>query len=657
MTCFIAQGCCILLVVCSVFAFQNHEQVLVKFKTGATASQIDSLSRGLGLAKVKFIQEVGVTLFNVTSRLSVGEVVAACEKSNFVEYAEANQTVAAFVSSPSANVTLAASATPVQQATGPATYKAGEVLLKFKNQVQQQGINRVLSQVGIQVIKQLSAVQVYRCRISGTKSVLDAVAQCKSSPDVEYAEPNYIYHTSIVPNDPRFSSLYGMRMIQAPEAWDIQKGSKSVIVGVIDTGIDANHKDLRDNVWRNPGESGNGKENNRVDDDNNGFVDDVQGWDFVNNDNKPFDDNEHGTHVSWSIGAVGNNSEGVAGVSWNVSIMPLKFLDASGSGSTGDAVEAIIYATNLGAKILSNSWGGGGRSQALEDAIQFANDHGVLFVAAAGNEFSNNDQAPTFPANYEIENVISVAASTENNRLAGFSNFGAKTVELAAPGNQILSTVPGDRYALLSGTSMATPHVSGAAALVLSQYPTLTMQQLAVRLLGSVDLSAAYAGKVSTGGRLNVNRALSTNPIIARTTRLENTTDPGPYTVAAEVVDDSQVQTVTLTFQTMGNSAVEINMPRIGDNRYQGEIPTQPDGTTIVYFVSARDDSGNTTRDSNFTFSIAGSGNGGGCGSLRAIGFEIENPVGRATMIGLANVLFFVAPIVLLGRTRKKTKK
>jgi len=561
MTCFTTQVCCILVLVVSAWALQNSAQVLVKFKTGATPKQIEALSQSLGLTKVKVISEVGITLFDVTSDLSVSQVVAACEENAFVEYAEANQTVAAFAAAPGVGLTgsAAASASATQQSpVATAEFKPGEVLIKFKSQVAQPQVNSVLNQVGIQIIKQVSAVQVYLCRINGEKTVTNAIAQCNASPDVEYAEPNYIYHASIVPNDPRFSSLYGMRMIQAPEAWDVQKGSKAVMVGVIDTGVDANHKDLRDNIWQNPGESGNGKENNNIDDDNNGFVDDVRGWDFVNNDNNPFDDNEHGSHVSGSVGAVGNNAEGVAGVSWNVSLIPLKFLDANGSGSTIDAVEAIIYGTNVGAKILSNSWGGGGRSQALEDAINFANDNGVLFVAAAGNESANNDQAPSFPANYEVENVISVAANTESDRLAGFSNFGEKSVELAAPGNQILSTVPGDRYAFLSGTSMATPHVSGAAALIWSQYPNMTMQQLIIRLLGSVDRRSDYADKVSTGGRLNVNRALSTDPIIARTTRLANTTDPGPYVVQTEVVDDSQVQSVSLTFQTTGKPPCRI---------------------------------------------------------------------------------------------------
>ncbi|RMF67578.1 MAG: subtilase, partial [Calditrichaeota bacterium] len=289
-----------------------------------------------------------------------------------------------------------------------ADFKPGEVLIKFKRTVGQPQITSVLTSAGIQITQAFNEVSVYLCRITDNESVLKTIEQCQASPDVEYAEPNYIYKASVVPNDPRFSQLFGMTITEADKAWDIQTGSKSVIVGVIDTGVDHGHEDLAANIWHNPGESGGGKENNNVDDDGNGFVDDFQGWDFINNDNDPFDDNQHGTHVSGTIGAVGNNGKGVVGINWSVSIMPLKFLSRDGSGTTDDAVQAIIYATQMGAKVLSNSWGGGGRSQALEDAIRFANDHGVLFVAAAGNDSNDNDRFPTYPANYEVDNVISV---------------------------------------------------------------------------------------------------------------------------------------------------------------------------------------------------------------------------------------------------------
>ncbi len=649
-----AHLCFILLFSTGGFSGQDGREVLIKFKKGASTSQVDSLRERLGLVKQKSISELDVSLFKVTSDLSVSEVLAACAAAPIVEYAEPNQTFSASSSSAGASVTAAAAAaTPQQTARQPAEYKPGEVLVKFKSQVPQQQINSVLSQAGIQIVRQLASTEVYLCSVASARSVPEAVAQCNASNDVAYAEPNYIYHASVIPDDPRFSSLFGMVMIQAPEAWDQQTGSKSVIMGVIDTGVDTDHPDLKQNIWVNPGESGGGKENNQVDDDNNGFVDDVHGWDFVNNDNNPFDDNNHGTHVSGSAGAVGNNSEGVAGVSWQVSIVPLKFLDANGSGSTADAVEAIIYGTNLGAKILSNSWGGGGRSQTLEDAIRFANNNGVLFVAAAGNESANNDNAPSFPANYEVENVISVAANTRNDRLAGFSNFGATTVHLAAPGDQILSTVPRGRYESFSGTSMATPHVSGACALVWSQFPQASMQQIIIRLLGSVDRRSEYAGKVVTGGRLNVNRALSTDPIIARTTKITNTADTGPYLIETDVVDDSGIRAVTLNYQVLGAEVVEVMMSPAGDDHFSAEIPVQASGATVVYFVTAEDDAGNVTRDANVTFTITSDTGGGGCGSLTFLVAK-DGSVGTAAIVGLVNIIFFILPVWVLRSRRSK---
>ncbi|MFQ6113945.1 MAG: S8 family peptidase, partial [bacterium] len=442
-----------------------------------------------------------------------------------------------------------------------------------------------------------------------------------------------------------------------------QTGSKSIIVGVIDTGVDPEHEDLAANIRINQGEFGSGKENNNVDDDGNGFVDDFQGWDFINDDNDPFDDNDHGTHVSGTVGAVGNNNKGVVGVNWNVSILPLKFLGSDGSGTSIDAIEAILYATDMGAKVLSNSWGGGGFSRTLEDAVKFARDHGVLFVAAAGNESSNNDSFPTYPANYEVDNVISVAASTSRDNLAGFSNFGKRTVDLAAPGSNIVSTLPLNRYGSLSGTSMATPHVSGAAALVWAQYPNITMSQVKIRILGSVDRNSDLANRVATGGRLNVNKALSTNPIIANTTRLENTLDEvGPYVVESDIIDDVSVQSATLAYQVSGQQTVTAPMTSTGTDHYRGEIPGQSLGSTIIYFVKATDNDGNETKDSNFTFAIAEPTNGDcGCGKP-ALDFDLENSKVRTTVNALANISFFMLPLLAYKihanrRKKRNTKK
>jgi hypothetical protein len=297
--------------------------------------------------------------------------------------------------------------------------------------------------------------------------------------------------------------------IDAPEAWNVTTGSRSVVIGVIDSGIDVSHPDLAANIWRNPGEiPGNG-----LDDDNNGFIDDVTGWDFVSNDNVPQDGDGHGTHVAGTIGGVGNDGRGVAGVNWQVSLLPLKFLSDSGSGSTAAAIAAINYATalrNRGVNIVAtnNSWGGGGFSSSLQDAIRRHGEAGILFVAAAGNESSNNDALAAYPANYALPNVISVAAVDRSDQLASFSNYGATRVHIGAPGVAIYSTTPGNRYASYNGTSMAAPHVAGVAGLLAAANPQATMAEIRAAILDSAVPIQALAGRSTTGGRLNAAAAL-----------------------------------------------------------------------------------------------------------------------------------------------------
>ncbi|MEO5969533.1 MAG: S8 family peptidase [Bdellovibrionia bacterium] len=297
--------------------------------------------------------------------------------------------------------------------------------------------------------------------------------------------------------DPQLAKAYGLTKTHTIEAWDVSKGSKDVIVADIDTGIDYNHDDLAFNIWRNP----------KPTDKN-----DVVGFDFVHNDGLPFDDNEHGTHTAGTIGAVGGNGIGISGVNQRVSLMSLKFLSGDGSGTTADAIRAIDYAINHGAKVLSNSWGGKGDpdNQALKDAIDRAKTKDVLFIAAAGNDGADNDGSDAdYPAAFDNDNLIAVAATDERDSLAFFSNYGKKSTHLAAPGVNIYSTIPGGKYASLSGTSMACPHVAGGAALLWSMHPKWNYKKVKDVLMKTVDKIPALANKTISGGRMNVLKALN----------------------------------------------------------------------------------------------------------------------------------------------------
>ena len=329
------------------------------------------------------------------------------------------------------------------------------------------------------------------------------------------AEPDYIRQGLLVPNDPKYldGTLWGLNQasdvdVDAPEGWDVRASAGSIVVAVIDTGVRYTHQDLAANMWVNSGEArGNG-----VDDDGNGVVDDVYGFDAYNNDGDPMDDQSHGTHCAGTIGGVGNNGIGITGVAWGVKVMACKFLSNTGSGTDSDAIRCIDYARSKGAKVLSNSWGGGGANSSLLAAIERCRAAGVLFVAAAGNESNNNDSWASYPASYTTDNIISVAATTRTDALASFSNYGATSVDLGAPGDGIYSTVSGSNsaYATYSGTSMATPHVAGALAMIAAQYPTESYTSLISRLLSGTDKIGSLSGKTKSGGRMNLAKSLGT---------------------------------------------------------------------------------------------------------------------------------------------------
>ena len=369
--------------------------------------------------------------------------------------------------------------------------------------------------------------------------VQSAITTYKSNPDVLYAEPDYVLsivpvqtgsilnsvNSAIIlsiPNDPYFPDQWSFHNtgqtvgtpgadIDAPGAWGLSTGSGSIVVAVIDTGVLYTHSDLSANIWNNTNETpGNG-----IDDDHNGYIDDIKGWNFITNTSDPIDDNGHGTHVAGTIGAVGNNAIGVAGVNWQVRIMPLKAFDPAGAGATSDAIKAMEYANANGASVISNSWGGPDYSQALKDAIDAS--PAVVVCAAGNNAPYNIDINASYPASYTSANIISVAATDQNDQLASFSHYGPISVDLAAPGTYIWSTTNRDgTYAQMSGTSMATPHVSGVAALVKSANPSLNPLQIKNIIISTVDQKTSLSGKVASGGRLNAYKAvLSSNPPVA----------------------------------------------------------------------------------------------------------------------------------------------
>jgi subtilisin family serine protease len=381
-------------------------------------------------------------------------------------------------------------------------------------------------------------------------SITGVLAWAGRTASVATVEPDFTLGTTAMPADPGFNQLWGLRNvgqsggtpgadILAASAWNTTTGSRSVVVAVIDTGVDTTHPDLAANIWRNPREiPGDNRDN-----DGNGYVDDVHGWDFANGDADPRDDNGHGTHVAGTIGAVGGNGIGVAGVSWQVSIMPLKFMSGSGSGTTSSAIAAINYATmmrrDFGINVVAtnNSWGGAANSLALRSAIAAGGNAGVLFVAAAGNSASDNDLAPSYPASFADPSVIAVAASDRMNALAGFSSFGATSVDVVAPGAGIYSTLPGGTYGWFSGTSMATPHVTGTIALLAAAAPRASADDLRTAILGGARPVTAFAGKVATGGLLDATAALARLGIPATSTPPSPTTPPTDGPTATDAGD------------------------------------------------------------------------------------------------------------------------
>ena len=402
-----------------------------------------------------------------------------------------------------------------------------EVLVKFKSGVSDEAIEAITTRLHDRVEDRIeNADGVEAIDDLDNADVASIVADYSKLPEVEYAEPNYEINLDatesalapVLPHDPQFADQWALANsgqkggkkgadISATLAWAKTTGSENIVVAVLDTGVDYNHEDLSANMWTRPDNIAPYHDNEL------GTIDDVDGFNAIDNTADPMDDNGHGTHCAGIIGAEGENDLGIAGVNWKVQIMPLKFMNAGGSGTTKDAIEAINYAIDrkkagVNVRIISASWGSTQRSRPLEAIIRKAYENGILFVAAAGNASTDNDRLPHYPSSYNVPNVISVAALDRHDQLASFSNYGVKSVAIAAPGVDILSTWLDNEYEEKSGTSMATPVVSGVAALVLAEHPKMSVDDLRKKLMASTDPIVALKGKTVTGGRINAEKAL-----------------------------------------------------------------------------------------------------------------------------------------------------
>jgi serine protease len=570
---------------------------------------------------------------------------------------------------------------------GKGGYMPGELLVRYKAGTTATAASRVNASVGARAVKRFSIVNAEQVKLPEGVSVQDGIATYMQDPDVLYAEPNYLRHIMWVPNDPYFNpqqwalnntGAYAGGTpgddIDAVPAWDLTVGNRRLVVAVIDSGVDYNHPDLVNNIWTNGAEDCN----NGLDDDNNGYIDDCVGWNFATGTNDPMDDLGHGTHVAGIIGAVGNNGLGIAGVMWRVGIMPLKFIynygvDVCGGdgfcGSVADEVDAIQYAIANGAAVINASYGGPQYSQDEYDAISAANDHGVLFVAAAGNGGldtigDNDDINPEYPEGYNLPNMITVAATDQNDNLASFSNFGWKAVQVGAPGTYILSTVPTEGvsasfsslctgssfagYDFCSGTSMAAPQVAGLAGLLESYYGNFNYQQIRATIIRYVDYLPGLDGVVESGGRIDAYKALSS--LLAPTDLTASS--PLPSEVSLSWTDNAT-----------GEDGYKLER-RTGGGGYQTVLILGPDttsyidtglsgNTTYTYRVTAINNIGQSMDSATNTASVttlatvppppATGGAGGGC--------SIASRPSNTTAAG--DVAVFLMPLILLFILRR----
>lgn len=458
--------------------------------------------------------------------------------------------------------------------------KPGKLFINNKAQLSQK-LNAYVKST----IPSHNIVVVKRATFESTDSAVKALAQ---NDLVDVAEPNYIYRINKTPNDPMLGQLWGLKNvgqadsdgkvgvagmdIDTERAWDIETGSDKMVIAVIDTGVDYNHPDLKDNLWTNEAEA-NGTAG--VDDDGNGVIDDIHGYNAINDSGNASDDHGHGSHCAGTIGAKGDDGKGIVGVNWNTRIMAVKFLSAEGSGSLEGAIKAIDYATKMGAKVMSNSWGGGGFTQTLLDSIKRSETAGALFVAAAGNDSNNNDTNPSYPASYNVANIISVAAVDNTGAKANFSNYGKRTVHLGAPGVNVYSSANGS-YDSWSGTSMATPHVSGVAGLVWSHEPNLTATELKERILQTARPIAGLKGRTKTGAMVNAYNALT------NTAPPPDPNDPANWQTQAAVYESEN------PYKANTNTTTEISVPGVTEFAvYFEKFDTEANYDTVKIYDAA----------------------------------------------------------------------
>ena len=484
-------------------------------------------------------------------------------------------------------------------------YVPDAVIVKFRpsanasSKARARGLVNAVSNRQFKIVKGLE-----KLKLKKGQSVNQAVRRLQKLPFVEYAEPDYLVQATT--NDEFYGLVYAIDntgqdirgVLGTPdadmdvvEAWNIQTGDPNLIIAVIDEGVQWDHPDLVNNMWRNTGEvAGNG-----IDDDGNGFVDDVYGYDFYSDDGDPMDEGGHGTHVAGTICAEANNGIGIVGVVQQCKIMALRFLGPQG-GSTSGGIASLDYAVQMGAKISNNSWGGGGFSQALYDSIAAARDADHIFLAAAGNGGSdgigdNNDGLPHYPSNYNLPNVVSVAATDNRDEIAGFSNYGSVSVDIGAPGVDIASTYINDGYVWNSGTSMATPNVTGVVALIRSEFPDWNYQQVIDHLYSTARPAASMAGITTTGGIANAEAAMAGG---------EPPTPPAaPSALAAAGTSDS---TISLTWSDNSDNESVFVIERDGQvlsSTVSANTTTFEDSglaaaTTYSYRVKARNSAGDS---------------------------------------------------------------